>query len=524
MGGKPYGRPMTMTGDDLRDGLALDAQTFCAGPFLSMMPSGLLLQLTLQGDVIQKATIVHPPLTQAASSAPFRTALQEPVSIVALECARAAHHLRCVARFLATRGFTELSARFLSRARAVAAGRISSIERLVKSLELSGVMQCVPAGLGRLNEDAAERLEGMALRTMGVASDARSDHPAYKKLGFRPVLQRSGDVRARLRQWLDEAEQSLALAAAATDSEPVEFRDGIEGPSGFPQREGAEPEPVEVSGWLGGLEWGNAVAVLASFETCRACGELQSRSRHDGRCRGHHGGRNPARRQLSRRRAGGSLGGRRRVAPAILCAASVPNCTALAATANGERTPGPRLGHPRGRVAENGHIWADPHPVRNAARSIRSLRAHARHRSRRIDHLWCARRTGAAEPKTQDRVHVDQPYGLYRAGYRRGWGAAERRGIRSHAGADGRDRRNGGPWVDYGLAVLDRGLFLAARRRIRPRRVRRPGSPDPAPHAADLRRGLCEPWAAPARGFHCRIPHLRRDIRCQSVARRVCSG
>jgi hypothetical protein len=65
MGGVPYGRPMAMTDDDLRDGLALDAYTAEVGPFLSALPPGLLLTVTLQGDVLQSAEVVRAPYTQA---------------------------------------------------------------------------------------------------------------------------------------------------------------------------------------------------------------------------------------------------------------------------------------------------------------------------------------------------------------------------------------------------------------------------------------------------------------------------
>jgi len=61
MGGTPYGRPMAMTAPDLRDGLELDAYTADFGPFLPMFPPGLVLTFTLQGDVIQSLTVVHPP-------------------------------------------------------------------------------------------------------------------------------------------------------------------------------------------------------------------------------------------------------------------------------------------------------------------------------------------------------------------------------------------------------------------------------------------------------------------------------
>jgi hypothetical protein len=61
MGGTPYGRPMAMTDDDIRDGLALDSYTADFGPFLPFFPPGLVLTLTLQGDVIQKVVVRHPP-------------------------------------------------------------------------------------------------------------------------------------------------------------------------------------------------------------------------------------------------------------------------------------------------------------------------------------------------------------------------------------------------------------------------------------------------------------------------------
>lgn len=60
MGGVPYGRPMAMTDEDLHDGLMLDAMTICIGPFAPMLPPGLSLELTLQGDVIQTAKVLTP--------------------------------------------------------------------------------------------------------------------------------------------------------------------------------------------------------------------------------------------------------------------------------------------------------------------------------------------------------------------------------------------------------------------------------------------------------------------------------
>jgi hypothetical protein len=56
MGGTPYGRPMTMTGDD-RDGLALDQLDVALGPFLDPLPGPLTLRVRLQGEVVQDAEV-----------------------------------------------------------------------------------------------------------------------------------------------------------------------------------------------------------------------------------------------------------------------------------------------------------------------------------------------------------------------------------------------------------------------------------------------------------------------------------
>ncbi len=68
MGGTPYGRPMAMTGPDIRDGLQLDRYTARVGPFAPMLPPGLVLELTLQGDVIVEAGVQAPPFDQPAQA------------------------------------------------------------------------------------------------------------------------------------------------------------------------------------------------------------------------------------------------------------------------------------------------------------------------------------------------------------------------------------------------------------------------------------------------------------------------
>lgn len=70
MGGVPFGRSMPMTDEDLRDGLTLDAMTIRIGPWAAMLPPGLSLELTLQGDTVQQVKV----LEQAyATEAPYET-------------------------------------------------------------------------------------------------------------------------------------------------------------------------------------------------------------------------------------------------------------------------------------------------------------------------------------------------------------------------------------------------------------------------------------------------------------------
>ncbi len=97
MGGVPYGRPMAMTGAD-RDGVSLDRLEVTIGPFLPMLPSGVTLDLVLQGDVIQSA-VAYP--------APAPPSLLEPAEPVS----RHRSHLRWLAHALHVHGLDGLAAR-----------------------------------------------------------------------------------------------------------------------------------------------------------------------------------------------------------------------------------------------------------------------------------------------------------------------------------------------------------------------------------------------------------------------------
>ena len=262
MGGTPYGRPMPMTADDLRDGLALDAYTLRIGPFMPMLPAGLVLGLTLQGDVIQHARMESPPLWPTSDRS-LDPRLSVPGTLAQSERLLAARHLRCVARLLIILQLMPQAERCQRMACAVEHGKTVSLAALRKSLIRSGAFAAIPAGLGRLDPSVAQALGSSALRAAGGAIDARQHSPAYQALDFRPAAQLAVDVRARLCQWLDEAEQSLALAARA-GSASVDDRLQVD------RNTAADMALVDTegifSGLLAGLEWNEAMLVINSFD------------------------------------------------------------------------------------------------------------------------------------------------------------------------------------------------------------------------------------------------------------------
>lgn len=154
MGGVPYGRPMAMTAADIRDGLELDAYTARFGPFLpSLLPSGLCVELTLQGDVVQKATIKSAPHADKITGVTAYT-------LSARARSRASQRLRSAARLLNLLGLTTLAHRCR---RAAADGKTTpaALSRLTSAARRAGAFAALPQGLGELGagNDARARLQ-----------------------------------------------------------------------------------------------------------------------------------------------------------------------------------------------------------------------------------------------------------------------------------------------------------------------------------------------------------------------------
>ncbi|MEX2577165.1 MAG: hypothetical protein WD382_10995 [Halofilum sp. (in: g-proteobacteria)] len=271
MGGTPYGRMMPMPPQaDLRDGLMLDAYTATVGPFLPTLPPGLVLEVTWQGDIIQSARLVRVPFEPPRdAAAPFHRALSEPGSISVLERIRAANHLRCLAHVLELLELHRLARRCRRTAVQAITGETIDVARLMRAVRRSGALAAAPPGLGRLPEEVAAEIGGVARRAGGKPVDVRARQREYADLGFEPITHAGGDVRARLLQWMEEAEQAVKLAEHARLRERVRFAHAVESPWGpLPATGHYEPSETgfDFTDLLVGCEWLEAMLVVASFD------------------------------------------------------------------------------------------------------------------------------------------------------------------------------------------------------------------------------------------------------------------
>ncbi|WP_139802321.1 hypothetical protein [Aurantimonas sp. 22II-16-19i] len=199
MGGTPYGRPMAMTADDWRDGLALDAYTARFGPFLPMFPPGLLLEMTLQGDVIQSVRVLRPPL------------MQEPG-----QDGPAAARLR-LARLLDLLGLPALGQRTRLAAGDPPAPAFQGLKRAIR---WSGAALAIPPGLGAIEgQDVRARLSDLLALVDGATAAPRPDLPASAHLSsLLPGLEWS-EAMLLLNSFDDERLAALAVVKDEADED-----------------------------------------------------------------------------------------------------------------------------------------------------------------------------------------------------------------------------------------------------------------------------------------------------------------
>jgi Respiratory-chain NADH dehydrogenase, 49 Kd subunit len=104
-------------------------------------------------------------------------------------------------------------------------------------------------------------------RAAGLAEDVRLDDPAYRELGFEPIIGQEADAATRMRVRIAEAAQSFDLAARAGDRRTT-LRGRVESPRGRLEP-GSGPSarllPL-VPGALRETDWGDAVTTLVSLD------------------------------------------------------------------------------------------------------------------------------------------------------------------------------------------------------------------------------------------------------------------
>lgn len=194
--GEVAGLPMAERDDD-RDELRLDRLHVPIGPGLSDWPAGLILRLTLQGDVVQGVEVDHLPVL----SGPRLPFWDEPWLLAAqggevtrgrAARRRCAAHLDSAGRLLAVAGWDDVAARcrrlrdeLLSGASRQAIG--GELRRTVQRVGRSRALRWSIAGLGKLPADRGQ--------PAGVTG---------------PALAADGDAYDRLLMWLGEIERGLA--------------------------------------------------------------------------------------------------------------------------------------------------------------------------------------------------------------------------------------------------------------------------------------------------------------------------
>ncbi|HWC27512.1 MAG TPA: hypothetical protein VG474_13070, partial [Solirubrobacteraceae bacterium] len=268
-GGHHHGDMMAITGEPSADGLVMEAMDVQAGPLGVSLPGGLLVQASLDGDVVAgcqvRATLtvddIAPPdpwsalaWTAAQLAASERVAGVAPHAgrwfrLAAVEVERSVSHLAWLHGFCRLLGWQHMARRARAVLTAVASARASlpvqsttpdlpdvrsdrlqadlahayaATVELADALTKSRALALRTTGVGTLSADEvqARRLAGPIARASGVGDDARRDDPGYARLGFEPLVREEGDARARTLLRAAEAAQALTLAAAATELAP----------------------------------------------------------------------------------------------------------------------------------------------------------------------------------------------------------------------------------------------------------------------------------------------------------------
>lgn len=164
MGGTPYGRMMPMPPVEGRDGLALDRLSMRLGPYLPGLPAGLALDVGLQGDVLEDASLVPADLTRGLVGAPTSPSDEPTRLLVAL------------VELLAAAGLDALARR---AARVALAPTRDAVTDLRRRLDRPWGLRAATDGVGTLLDgtDVTDRWRRWLDRTATLVAGAPHDRP-----------------------------------------------------------------------------------------------------------------------------------------------------------------------------------------------------------------------------------------------------------------------------------------------------------------------------------------------------------
>jgi hypothetical protein len=204
----PGGPGMADRGPD-RDGLTLDVLHVPWGPVLPFWPGGLVVDVELQGDVVQSAQARL--LSGTDRAAPYWSSPLEGGGPTRGHH-RAAAHLDSLTRLLALTGWSSAAARAMLLRDALLAPSVppqvvDEVARLRRRLLRSRTLRRATDDLGVISRDDVARwgLSGPAARACAIG----------------------GDATARWETWLHEIDKALSGAEPGPDSGP--HGDGAEG-------------------------------------------------------------------------------------------------------------------------------------------------------------------------------------------------------------------------------------------------------------------------------------------------------
>ncbi|OJV91770.1 MAG: hypothetical protein BGO39_17915 [Chloroflexi bacterium 54-19] len=244
-----------------RDELPMEWVEAPFGPLFRGLPGGLLLNFTLDGDVVARAEVKTGSLKRnlaagwqgPAVSFPEKLARLTPATplayqvlaqkalenaagqtvdeaagyqrVVLLERERMFNHLGLVARLAYLLGVRQLAASAselqirLARPLTPALFQESwnKLSKLCRSTPKIPLLKSRLKNVAVLSPQSVKDLGGsVAARVINQAADARSSDPAYLASGFKPIVRAGGDALARFEVYLGELEQSFGLVEAAT--------------------------------------------------------------------------------------------------------------------------------------------------------------------------------------------------------------------------------------------------------------------------------------------------------------------